>query len=233
MKKAKKVLALAVCAVMLVGVSVAGTLAWMTSKATVTNEFTVGNVGITMVESVVDEYGNAGEGTTDVGNTYKLIPGHVYTKDPVITVSDNSENCYLFVKIENQLEEDVTIFYSKKDAETPIEFTDSTEWTNVSTSGNTSVWAYVGSKSTSGVVAKKTTVPVFGSFEFANDADPTDHVNNGTKPDDTSDDVANKIIVTAYAIQADGLANDTHAKRWEKLEAQLNQNQDQNQDQQP
>ena len=44
MKNAKKILVLLLCAVLLVGASVAGTLAYLTSQATVTNSFTVGKV---------------------------------------------------------------------------------------------------------------------------------------------------------------------------------------------
>ena len=34
-------------------------------------------------------------------NTYKLIPGHTYTKDPTVHVDANSENSWIFVKVEN------------------------------------------------------------------------------------------------------------------------------------
>ena len=43
-KKILKVLAVAVCAVLLVVGSVAGTMAYLTSTAEITNTFTVGNV---------------------------------------------------------------------------------------------------------------------------------------------------------------------------------------------
>ena len=58
---------------------------------------------------VVDENGKpTGERTKDPteedkdeGNAYHLLPGQTYTKDPTIHVSDDSEGCYLFVKVEN------------------------------------------------------------------------------------------------------------------------------------
>ena len=51
MKKAKKVVALALCAVMLVVGSVAGTMAYLQSTTgVVTNTFTIGNVAITLDE---------------------------------------------------------------------------------------------------------------------------------------------------------------------------------------
>lgn len=100
MKKAKKIVALLLCAVLLIGASVAGTLAFLTSKATVTNSFTVGKVVLGedgkagLDEAKVDEYGVAVTPATRVTeNTYKLIPGHTYTKDPTVHVGANSEAC--------------------------------------------------------------------------------------------------------------------------------------------
>ena len=52
MKKAKKILALVLCVLLLIGATIAGTVAYMTSKDhTVTNTFSVGNVTITMDEA--------------------------------------------------------------------------------------------------------------------------------------------------------------------------------------
>lgn len=102
MKNTKKTLLLVGCAVLLVVASVMGTLAWMTSSASVTNTFTVGNVSITLDESKVTTAGvKDGEERVSDGNSYKLVPGRSYVKDPVIHVDSASEDCYLFVKIEN------------------------------------------------------------------------------------------------------------------------------------
>ena len=104
MKKAKKVIALTLCAVMLVVGSVAGTMAYLTSSTgDVVNTFTVGNVTITLDEANVDLYGDVTTGRTTEGNQYKLIPGHEYTKDPVVHVENGSENSWVFVKVENNL----------------------------------------------------------------------------------------------------------------------------------
>ena len=108
-KKAKKVVALLLCAVLLVVGSVTGTMAYLTSKATVTNTFTVGKVAITLDEAKVNAYGEPVDASDNVviladaprvaANEYKLVPGHTYVKDPVIHVAAGSEACYLFVKI--------------------------------------------------------------------------------------------------------------------------------------
>ena len=98
MKKAKKIVALLLCAVLLVGASIAGTVAYLTSQDQVVNTFTVGNVQIYLDEI---DYDNSKtdpeEGVTgrDKENEYHLLPGHEYDKDPTVTVLANSEECYV------------------------------------------------------------------------------------------------------------------------------------------
>lgn len=68
-------------------VSVGGTIAWLTAQTeAVTNTFTVGDINITLTETT--------------GTSYKIVPGNNINKDPKVTVNANSENCWLFVKIE-------------------------------------------------------------------------------------------------------------------------------------
>lgn len=108
-RKLKKAALLLCSAVLLVCISIGATVAYLTSTATVTNTFTVGNVAITMDETKVDENGTPIQGANRVqANTYKLMPGHTYTKDPTIHVSNTSEEAYLGVKVvfENSAEAD-------------------------------------------------------------------------------------------------------------------------------
>ena len=95
--KITKVLALTLCAVLLVVGSVMGTVAYLTAQDSVTNTFTYGNVAITM-----DEVNAEGEGRDKV-NAYKLVPGQTYTKNTTIYVEAGSEECYLFVEIDADL----------------------------------------------------------------------------------------------------------------------------------
>ena len=101
MKKAKKVLLLVLCAVLLVGASVAATVAYLTSTKTVTNTFTVGNVQIKLDEANLDaETGETLDGRTESGNeNVRLIPGRTIGKDPTVTVLQDSENCYVRMKV--------------------------------------------------------------------------------------------------------------------------------------
>ncbi|MBQ2690781.1 MAG: hypothetical protein IJF53_01345 [Clostridia bacterium] len=88
MKNTKKALLMTLCAVMLVAASVMGTMAYLTSTTgVVTNTFTVGKVGITLDEAKVTEYGVKDGDTRVMANTYKLVPGHTYVKDPTVHVA--------------------------------------------------------------------------------------------------------------------------------------------------
>lgn len=92
----KKSIALVMMAVLLVAASVMGTLAYLTSTDTVKNTFTVGKVAIMLDEAKVDENGKVIEGAERVKeNSYKLMPGHKYTKDPTVTVKAGSEESYV------------------------------------------------------------------------------------------------------------------------------------------
>lgn len=102
MKTFKKAILLVACAALLVGASIMGTLAFLQDKTeTITNTMTVGNVAITLDESVLDANGEKTGERSIAGNAYKLVPGQTYVKDPTIHVAAGSENCYLFVKVEN------------------------------------------------------------------------------------------------------------------------------------
>lgn len=94
--KKSKVLILSLCAVLLVAVSVLGTLAYLTSRDSVVNTFTVGKVNIELDEAKVNPDGTPVEGADRVKeNNYHLIPGMTYTKDPTLTVKANSEDSYV------------------------------------------------------------------------------------------------------------------------------------------
>lgn len=96
MKNTKKVFALLLCFATVAAIAVAGTLAWLTDRESVTNTFTVGKVDITVDEADVDTDGVVVEGANRVqGNEYHLIPGQTYTKDPTMTVKAGSEESYV------------------------------------------------------------------------------------------------------------------------------------------
>lgn len=98
MKTRSKALLTVLCAMLLVVVSVCGTLAYLTDKDEAKNTFTVGKVDIELDEAKVGEdgkalTGDAAERVTE--NTYHLLPGHTYDKDPTITVKAGSDASYV------------------------------------------------------------------------------------------------------------------------------------------
>lgn len=188
MRTKTKALALALCAVLLVVTTVFVTMAYLTSKDSVTNTFTVGKVTITLDEAKVTADGEKVQGADRVKeNKYHLIPGHFYVKDPTIHVANGSEECWLFVKVENGLAN------AEASGATSIESQMANKgWTKVE---GTDVYAYA-TKQAAGA-----NVIVFDSFTIA-----------GTTDVSLYEDA--KIIVTAYAIQADGFAS--AAEAWTK-----------------
>lgn len=96
MKSKKKVVTLLACAVLLVVGSVLGTLAYLTSQDTVKNTFTVGDVQIKLDEAKANADGTLVADADRVKeNSYKLLPGHTYNKDPMVTVLKGSESSYI------------------------------------------------------------------------------------------------------------------------------------------
>mgnify|MGYP000175470457 CR=1 FL=1 len=96
MKTRSKALLLTLCAVLLVAATIFGTMAYLTSTDTVTNTFTVGKVNIKLDEAQANPDGTLVEGAERVkANSYKLLPGHTYSKDPMVTVLSGSEFSYV------------------------------------------------------------------------------------------------------------------------------------------
>lgn len=95
MKTAKKAMLMTLCAIILVVATVFGTMAYLTSTDEVVNTFTVGNVAIKLDEAPVDGNGKATTGDRVKANSYKLLPGHTYNKDPMVTLLAGSETSYV------------------------------------------------------------------------------------------------------------------------------------------
>lgn len=197
MRKAKKTLLAAACACALVVGSVAGTVAYLTSQDSVTNTFTVGNVAITLDETDVDD--STQNAARDQANSYKLLPGHEYTKDPIVHVDGNSEDSYLFVKVDNQISaiEDSAITVASQMA--------AKGWKAVG--GQAGLYVYVGTATGATAplaVTAGSNVTVFEKIKV-----------EGTVDNATLANYANKTItVTAYAVQKDGFEGKTASEIW-------------------
>lgn len=197
MKTRTKALLLTLCALMLVAASVFGTMAYLTSTDEVKNTFTVGNVAITLDETDVDD--STPNADRDKANSYKLMPGHEYTKDPIVHVASTSEDCYLFVKVVNEITaiEDSTNTVASQMA--------AKGWKAVD--GQTGLYVYVGTTAGASAplaVSANTNITVFEKIKVA-----------GTVDNTTLAGYANKTItVTAYAVQKDGFDGKTASEIW-------------------
>lgn len=194
-KTKTKALLMSLCAVLLVAASVLGTMAYLTDSKDVKNTFTVGNVAITMDETDVDD--STPNKERDQANSYKLLPGHTYTKDPIIHVDANSEDCYLFVKVDNQ------IAAIEANGNTTVAAQMATKgWKAVE--GKDGIYVYVGTTAAPVAVKANDNVTVFEQLVIA-----------GTVNGDTLKAYENKTItVTAYAVQKDGFEGKAAEEIW-------------------
>ena len=182
----KKIVSVCLVVCLLATAIIGTTLAYFTDTSeVVTNSFTSGNVDITLDEALVDTNGKkiVGEGAMRVQeNTYKLYPGKEYDKDPTITVASGSEDCYLFVRVVNGLDGleaagDTTIAKQME----------KNGWTLVN--GETNVYMQAGTYSAKG------SVTVFDTFTI-------DTAETATTLAD-----AGNVVITAYAVQAEGFTS--------------------------
>ena len=224
MKTKSKALLLTLCAVLLVTASVLGTMAFLTSTASVENTFTVGSVKITLDEAKVTADGKPVEGAERVkANSYKLMPGHTYTKDPTIHVDAASEDCFIRAKV-TLTNADKWIEIAKKYADNKVE--------NIIQGTNDNIWWV----SQPAVDNEKNTVTY--TFVYKNEshtdelgkriwtsADSNDLVlfDKIVMPGNLTNDELkgvgdSKITVVAEAIQADGF--ETEAAAWAAFDAQ-------------
>ncbi len=66
---------------------IGGSIAWLMTQTTpLVNTFTYGDISILLEETT--------------GNSYKMTPGATLAKDPMLTVEAGSEDCWLFIKID-------------------------------------------------------------------------------------------------------------------------------------
>lgn len=203
MKTRNKVLLTLVCAVALVAGSVLGTYAYLTSQDTVTNTFTVGKVEITLDEAKVNEYGKLldandkadGEAGFDAANLATRVEKNEYKLIPGHTyVKDPTINIA-------DGSEACWLFVKIENGLAPnavINGLDTNGWTQIESSN---YWAYKGA-----TVGANSKVKVFDTFTYAYTVT------------DTTLDAAKEIVVTAYAIQADGFA--TSELAWAALATQ-------------
>ena len=190
-----KLAVLLIMAALLIGGTIGGTVAYLIAESeTVTNTFTVGNITLSLTETW-----NADSDDTDTEPDHwegKIIPGGKDSKDPKLTVSAGSEECYVYVSIDNNV-----VLNSAVVATPNI---DTTKWKQVGTVDNKVLYRYKESVNASSAAVE---LPVFTEVTYANTI---------TKSDITT--LTGKTIkITGYAHQSantDQATADAAAKGW-------------------
>lgn len=226
MKARNKILLLALCMAALIAVSVLGTMAYLTSTDKVTNTFTVGKVDITLDEAKVNDAGVAVTPAERVkANSYKLMPGHSYTKDPTVTVKAGSEKAYIRMI--------VTAEFDKKLTDEKLAM----KLDNIFTGFDEASWKQVKKDVTTTGEGENAKTKITYEYRYIKDNNPNTTFtaekdkdtalsplfNNVVIPGEwTNDDLAAiggvKITIVAEAIQADGFAD--AAAAWAAFDTQ-------------
>lgn len=203
MKKFKALLVVA-CALLLVAASVFGTMAYLTSTDEVKNTFTVGKVNIKLDEAKVNADGTPVEGADRVReNSYKLLPGHTYTKDPTVTVLSGSESSYIKMTVTFSKANELDAIFAPAGADLTSIFKgyDSTTWiakgNTKDTTANTRTYEFWYKEAVGAPTGDVALDALFDSITVP-----------GTITGDQLKTIEGMTItVNAYAIQADGFAN--------------------------
>ena len=213
--KKSKVLITILCAVLLVSVSVLGTLAYLTSQDKVENTFTVGKVKIELDEAKVKLDGTIDGSDRVKQNTYHLIPGQTYVKDPTMTVKAKSEDSYvrMLLTIDHASEFDAIYAPHKADLTTIFNGYDANNWVCEGVTRdsvkNTVTYEFRYKE----IVAKSTTDTVLDAlFDSVTVPDTFDSADMESIAD-------LKITVVGHAIQAAGFADADVA--WTAFNAQI------------
>ena len=207
MKTKTKALGLMMAAVLLVTATIFGTMAYLTSTDEVVNTFTVGSVAIQLDEAKANTDGTLVEGADRVdANSYKLLPGHTYAKDPMVTVLSGSENSYIrmTVTVSKAAELDAIFDPQKANLLSIFNGYDSTNWIyqgeTDDTTNNTRTYEFWYKDTVSALVEDVALDALFDSITVPGE------INN----DQLKTIEGMTITVNAYAIQADGF-NDAAA----------------------
>lgn len=202
--KGFKVMTLVLAFVLVVGASVAGTLAWLTAQtATVTNTFTSAelfseNGSFTLWEHKAKDDDGDGVYTLDnstevTSNSYSILPGVNIPKNPTVDVVGLEEHAYLYIKVTSTLPTGLTYAI------------DSTNWTALS--GYDGVYVYSGNNADSNIIKATNAAPK----EFTATILTDNQIVVAKDYSGTSDDIT--LSFDAYMVQATG-NGDSAAAAW-------------------
>lgn len=184
MRKSQKAIIVSLLLAVIAAMTISPTLSWLSDTSdSVVNTFAGGAISIKLDEALVDTNGKTVEGDNAqrvLENSYKYIPGAVLDKDPTVTVLKGSEECYVFMCVDNELNDFFTINY------------DTTSWLKVASNGNKTVYIY--KSSINALMTDNDVVlnPIFTTITVSQDLTSQDVEEIGQKT----------VTATAYAVQA-------------------------------
>lgn len=201
--KARKILVSLAALALVAAISIGGTIAYLTSNDEVVNTFTVGNVAIKLDEAEANADGSLVAGAARVkANSYKLLPGHTYNKDPMVTVLSGSETSYIKMTVTFSKANELDAIFAPTGAELTSIFNsyDAANWTykgnTKNTTDNTRTYEFWYKEAVGAPTADVALDALFDSITV-----PGTITNEQLK---TIEGMT--ITVNAYAIQADGFA---------------------------
>ena len=183
MKKSKKFLIAVLMVAVIAVCSFTPTFSWLSSKSDrVVNTFAGGAISIVLDEAPVDTNGHKIEGARVNTNSYKYVAGSKLDKDPRATVLKGSEPCYVFICVDNELNEKFSLNIDTK------------SWREVQKSGTKTLYVHVDTVEPT-LTEDAVLEPIFTQVSVSEDLTAEDIEKLGEKT----------ISVTAYAVQKESM----------------------------
>ncbi len=186
MKKSKKFLVSFLAVIVIAASLAAPTYSWLSSQSEkVVNTFAGGVITVTVDEAQVDTNGKRIEGGERViANSYKYAAGAVLDKDPTPTVLKGSVPCYVFLCVDNELNNLFSMNINTDD------------WSAVAEEDSKTIYIYKETVDAEHSAEDIMLSPIFTQVTVSKELTQDDVAKLGEK----------KLSVTAYAIQTEALS---------------------------
>lgn len=186
MKKSKKFLVFILSLAVITVTSISPTFSWLSAKSErVVNTFAGGAISIVVDEAPVGPDGEKLPGDRVTENRYKYVPGAVLDKDPTPTVLKGSDECYVFMYIENELTDKFSLNI------------DTANWKAVATSGGNTLYAYSAKVNAENADSDVKLNPIFTQVTVSDTLTAEEINTMGEKT----------LCATAYAVQTESMSS--------------------------
>jgi len=189
MSKIRKLMMASLLLIVVVMISASSTISWLSSQSeTVVNTFAGGAISIILDEALVSTDGKkvTGENAKRVtANTYKYKAGATLDKDPTPTVLKGSEECYVFLCVDNELSDKFSINY------------DTQSWLQAAKKDSQTVYIYKTKINALEADSNVQLNPIFTKISVSTTLTSQDIADLGER----------KLSITAYAVQTESLTS--------------------------